>query len=92
MLNKVNHSPISSYLAASQLSHLSVAYNALGSQGMANFVMALPSGSLQHFNAKSSCNEKDNQAAIHSLADFMEVSSVEHEHVYAINRVNCNLT
>lgn len=44
--------------------------------------MALPSGSLQHFNGKSSCNEKDNQAAIHSLADFMEVSSVEHEHMY----------
>lgn len=76
-------------LAASQLSHLSVAYNALGRQGIANFIMALPPGSLHHFNATSSCNEKDNQSAIHSLVVFMEVSAVKHEHLCAITCPTC---
>ncbi|XP_068698694.1 tonsoku-like protein isoform X1 [Montipora foliosa] len=63
-------------LKASRLSHLSVAYNALGSQGMTNFIEALPSESLHHFNVTSSYNEKENQSAVHGLVYFMESGTV----------------
>ncbi|KAL9976144.1 hypothetical protein ACROYT_G013400 [Oculina patagonica] len=59
-------------LKGSRLSHLSVAYNFLGPQGITNLITALPSESLRHLNITSSLDDKGSQSAIQNMVELMD--------------------